>query len=139
MTQKTKAIILIAIILSVTAVIGVYFFKKNKANIPAPQALITSQDTKQAQPAAGNNVTQTQPQEKQEVLVNGKVRSLNATQIFIELADGKGSAIGITPTTPVRIEGEDNVKNLSVLKPESIVSVKVDEKSNNAIEILIKK
>ncbi|KKQ50884.1 MAG: hypothetical protein US70_C0031G0002 [Parcubacteria group bacterium GW2011_GWD2_38_11] len=132
MTQKTKAIILVILIALATILLGIYLFQKNKMVAPTLQTTALPQNTNQ-QPT-----TQAQIEEKKENIVTGKLRSINATQVYIELADGKGSAININSTTPVRTEGDEQLSNLSILKSESMVSIKVDEK-NNAVEILIKK
>ena len=131
MSEKTKAIILIVIILGATVGFGVYFIQKNKILAPMPQAI----DKPQTQPI---EVDKNDTQKNQEATVEGKVRSMNEKQIYIELADGNGSAVNINASTPVRMEGDNSVSDLTVLKAQAIVSVKVNE-NNDAIEILIKK
>ena len=140
MSQKTKAIILIVIILILTVGMGIYIFKKNKAVAPASQTMNSPQLIEQSVTSTEQleSAKQTPVQDKKESTIEGKVRSINEKQIYIELTDGSGSAINIEPTVIVRSESDDKIGNLSILKPEATVSVKVDE-NNNALEILIKK
>lgn len=137
MEQKNKTILLIVVagILALSA--GVYWF--NFAGVKKPAAPVTFVP-QTVQPTAVENATATpdQAQGKKGTFISGKVRSMNEKQIYIELTDGKGSAININANTPVRTEGEDAVGNLALVKGEATVNVEVDE-NNNAIEITIKK
>ena len=141
MNQKIKIVVLIVIVI-VLIVVGVIIFKKNNpANVNMQtQQKATQATTPKTTVATTKKVTQATTQEKSKVAntIVGKLRSLNEKQIYIELADGKGSAINIVPTTPVLKEGETTVKDLTSLQPNAMVSVTVDE-SLNAIEILVKK
>ena len=130
MTQKTKAISLIAIILLITVGVIIFLTKKTVPTVQAPT-------TRQTQPTVKNN-QEPQTQDKQETTISGKLRSINGKQIFVELSDGSGSAINISATTPVKTEADNKVGNLTILKTGAMVSVTVD-KDNNAVEILIKK
>ncbi len=139
MNQRIKVIILIAIIISVTILAGVYYLQRNNTIFLTPHAVNFFQDTVQTKlTVLEDTETQKPPEEKVKLFITGKVRSMNDKQIYIELADGKGSAINIEPTVPVRIEGGNKIGNLSILKLTSMVSVKVDKK-NNAVEIIIGK
>jgi ribosomal protein S1 len=136
MQQKTKIISVIVIILLITIGVGVYFFR---SVIFSPKVVNQkSQQPKLATQSVEKEEPKTEEKSKESRLtVEGKVRSINATQVFIELADGSGAAINISANTPVKTEGEDRTGNLSTLKIGAMVSIDADQ-DNNALEILIK-
>ena len=140
MEQKTKVIIVI-ISVAIVAGVGAYSLQRNKAVVQTPQTVTTHTDIQQPAPVAAvadNSIAQTQPQEKQEVVVEGKLRSMNEKQLYLELAGGTGSAINIVPTTPVHLEGDDKVGNLSLLKIGDMLTVTANG-NNDAVNIVIKK
>jgi hypothetical protein len=122
MQQKTKTIIFAILALIIVAG-GAYL-------------ILTRFPVVQQSAQTGETATSTKPVVTREI--SGKIRSFNAKAIYIELADGKGFAVGIKPGTPVMTQG--------VAKPGSLVDIKfgqnitatVDE-NDNATQILIKK
>ncbi len=142
MNQKTKVIILIVLVV-IAIVLGIYLIKLNQP-VSAPQAAVPTQQASglPTQPIAPTTnptpTTVTTPGQAPAQNVDGEFVSANAKQIYVKLADGKGAAINITATTPVRLEADGTVTNLSALKANAKVSVKINE-NFDAIEILIKK
>ena len=140
MNQKTKVIILIVLVV-IAIVLGIYLVKLNQP-VSAPQVVAPIQETASpiTQPAApaATDGKPTTPGQASAQTIDGEFVSANAKQIYVKLADGKGAAININATTPVRLETDDTVTNLSALKVSAKVSVKINN-NFDAIEILIMK
>lgn len=137
MEQKNKTILLIVVAGILVLSAGAYWF--NFAGVKksaAPEAVVPQ--SAQSTTVKNDSTIPDQAQGEKGTFISGKVRSMNEKQIYIELTDGKGSAININANTPVRTEGEDAVGNLALVRAEATVDVEVDE-NNNAIEITIKK
>ncbi len=134
--MKTKISIIITIV--ILTILGAYFFQQNKvaapiltpnsAPVPAPAQAPVEKSAPEAK----------EPEFKSVTSIEGKLRSMNEKQIYIELQDGTGSAINIKPAVGVKKEGEENVGNLADLKIGDILKVEIDG-NINAKEILIKK
>lgn len=167
MGQKTKMIMLAAVIV-IVVMIGVYFFKKNKSIKQQSLPKVTSShgsvqsgnfatsassdSAKQVQSQAQQPQTQlqvqpqpkpqpqpqSQPQQKSAIVVEGKVVSIGEKQINIKLSGDKNGTVNINPSVPVRVTGGSQTGNLSLVKIDDTVSVNTDD-SNNALEILIKR
>lgn len=123
MNQKTITIIAVVVIIGATAGLGKFYFDKNNAvdSTEKNYGVITKDSTK-----FSGEVKK---------VVDGKVRSLNDKQVYVELSDGSGAAINIEPGVLVKNKGKE--ADITFLKPEAIVSINTDENSN-ALEILIK-
>lgn|SRR5665647_1833571 len=134
MEKKTQIVILIVVILLVIAGVGVVVSKKIKQ---APQSVAPVQVVDQPTVKPTEQV-QTTPQDQTDksITITGKVHSMNAKQIYLDLADGKGSATDISAATPVKTQGSDKIGNLSNLKIGDSVSIKVGA-DNSAQEISI--
>lgn len=129
MNQATKvAIISLIIILSAA---GLFFFQKNKVVLPPSDVQVV--DVPVAVTEENTTV-----EEKNISTIEGKTKSINQTQLYLELSEGKGAAINIEASVPVQVEGEDKISNLSILEMGKMVIVQIDE-NNNAINVLIKK
>ena len=135
MKQKTKVIALIAVVV-VIIILGAILLKSNQPATP-----VSTQNTNVTpitaatptnQPAAVTTA-QIPPQ-----VIEGQFVSANEKQIYVKLADGKGAAINISATTPVKNGTDPKIGNLSLLKKDAKLSVTVD-KDTNALEITIVK
>ena len=132
MNQKTITIIVVVIIILATLGFGRYYLSNKNKQINLPES---SFELNSNVPINNPANEPAKPAEKIIKTVEGKIRSFNEKQVYLELADGKGAAINIEPNVAVKNKEKD--ANITFLKPELTVSVKVDE-SNNALEISIK-
>jgi len=124
MEQQTKIIIL-AVLVAVVVAGNVYLIQSKMSG----GAANTQQITQISQTA-----TSTKPSATREII--GKIRSFNAKAIYIELADGKGFAVGIQPQIPVMTQGAAKPGSLVDIKFGQNITATVDEK-NDAVQILI--
>lgn len=136
MTQKTKAIILIVIILVATVVAGVYYVRINKAEVKVTQQTASqnkSQDDKK--PVSQNKEEVAQKQLPKEV--KGKIVGMSATSIIIDQSTGALTVTFDLNKTPV-FKGANKVKTTALdLKAGIEVSATIDQATNGATEIII--
>ncbi len=134
MTQKTKAILLIVIVLLLTLGFLSYFIQKSKAPLPIEPIAI-----QQSQPVQ----TQEQPQEIPAVQkqlpkeVKGKIIGISPEAIIIDQATGALTITSDLNQTPV-FKGVNKEKTSAIdLKAGINVVVSIDQSTNTAIEIVI--
>lgn len=146
MNKKVTLSVIAAILVLAALGLGGYLLKKKLLSAPLPKATQVEQpkntQSKQQEPKT-ETVKQDQPQEqpqpeKKETTISGKVRSINEKQLYLELADGKGAAININATTPVKNEGNEKIGNLSLLKMGAKASITVNEKSDATLIVIEK-
>jgi hypothetical protein len=138
MTQKIKAIILITLIFLLTISVGAYFFqKKNDKNIPSEN----SQQSSLKSGKASDVKVDYQENAKliKESLLEGKLISIAEKEIVVENITNKSLIpVKIEIYTPIFVDGESDLKDLSFLKRGSFLKISMDQ-NNNALYITIKK
>lgn len=139
MQQKIKLAVLAALAVAIIAG-SVYLIGRNKSKdqVLQPSNSAQTEQTNQAIPEQKPEPANTDAKPDSIREISGKIRSINETAVYIELADGKGFAANINPSIPVITQGVQKIGTLVDLKAGQNVTVKVDS-VNNAIEILIKK
>jgi len=136
--QKTIIGVILVVIFAVIVIMAVSIKKQGTNtqsmapnNIPVEGQNLPAQNPVQA-PA------QVPSKDNQAIFVDGKLRSMNEKQMFIEIPNDKGLALNINPKVQVQVQGENKVQTLAVLKSGDNLSITID-KDNNVSYILIKK
>jgi hypothetical protein len=140
MTQKIKAIILILIILIATLLVVLYVYNKknttNTTNIKRVELINAAVPS--MVPVEKDDASKKIELVMEKAIIEGVVNLIGEKQLQIKVANGDIGSVNISAQTPIHNEGDAKLENLSILKLNTAVVIKLDE-NNNALDILIKK
>ncbi len=133
MEKKTKIWLSAILIIVIAAGIIYFFFPTIKDGLFSllEESKIINSGQKTPEPSVDLEPAPTR-------FISGQIRSINETQLHLELSDGQGFIAKITAKTPVRAEAGGSIKSLADLKPKTAVAVEVNQ-DDIAQEIVIKK